>query len=174
MWILIILIVIVFIFILLYNKMVRLNLRCDNAWASIDNQLKRRADLIPNLVEITKGYAKHESETLLECINARNNTINQTAKTSDEITKNLRKLFALQESYPDLKANLVFKNLQIELVGTEDKIAFARQFYNDCVQYYNTAIEMFPTNLFAKMLDYKKRQFFTIKEVDKNPIKVEL
>lgn len=160
--------------IIIYNRLVGLNIRCKNAWSQIDNQLKRRNDLIPNLVEITKGYAKHESETLINCINARNSNISETAKTTKEISDNLNRLFALSESYPDLKANELFKNLQIELVGTEDKIAFARQFYNDCVQHFNTAIMVFPNNIFAGMIKYQEKEYFEVKESEKDVVKVEL
>ena len=145
----IVLLIIVFVFI--YNKLVSLNVRCKNAYASIDNQLKRRADLIPNLVEVTKGYAKHESETLERIVLARTNSISEQAKQSEEVTKSLKSLLAVSESYPELKANELFKNLQIELTGTEDKIAYARQFYNDSVQHFNTAIMTFPNNLIASM-----------------------
>ena len=110
----IVLLIIVFVFI--YNKLVSLNVRCKNAYASIDNQLKRRDDLIPNLVEVTKGYAKHESETLERIVLARTNSISEQAKQSEEVTKSLKSLLAVSESYPELKANELFKNLQIELL----------------------------------------------------------
>ena len=129
----IVLILIVVMIVILYNYLVRLNIRCNNAWSQIDNQLKRRFDLIPNLVEVTKGYAKHESKVLVDIVNARNQakSLSELAKNSEDVTNNIKNLLALAEGYPDLKANEVFKNLQIELTGTEDKIAFARQFYND-------------------------------------------
>ena len=171
-FIVIILVILVLLFIMIYNKMVKLNVRCNNAWSQIDNQLKRRVDLIPNLVEVTKGYAKHESETLINAINARNSSITSIAKNSDEISSGLNKLFALTENYPDLKANELFKNLQIELTGTEDKIAFARQFYNDCVQHFNTSIMIFPNNIFANMLNYKEKEYFKVEEIDKEVVQV--
>ena len=168
----IVLLIIVFVFI--YNKLVSLNVRCKNAYASIDNQLKRRADLIPNLVEVTKGYAKHESETLERIVLARTNSISEQAKQSEEVTKSLKSLLAVSESYPELKANELFKNLQIELTGTEDKIAYARQFYNDSVQHFNTAIMTFPNNLIASMFKYKEREYFEVSEEDKKVVKVQL
>lgn len=172
----IILIVIAILIIILYNYLVRLNIRCKNAWSQIDNQLKRRFDLIPNLVEVTKGYAKHESQTLVNVVNARNNakTMSDIAKNSEEVSNNIKNLLALGENYPDLKANEVFKNLQIELTGTEDKIAFARQFYNDSVQHYNTAITIFPNNIMAKIMGYKEREYFKVEENEKQLVKVEL
>lgn len=162
--------------IILYNYLVKLNIRCKNAWSQIDNQLKRRADLIPNLVEVTKGYAVYESQVLVDVVNARNQAVSMSdlAKNSEEVSNNLRDLLALSENYPDLKANEVFKNLQIELTGTEDKIAFARQFYNDSVQHYNTAIMMFPNNLLAKMMNYKEKEYFKVNENEKEVVKVEL
>ena len=151
-----------------------LNVRCKNAYASIDNQLKRRDDLIPNLVEVTKGYAKHESETLERIVLARTNSISEQAKQSEEVTKSLKSLLAVSESYPELKANELFKNLQIELTGTEDKIAYARQFYNDSVQHFNTAIMTFPNNLIASMFKFKEREYFEVSEEDKKVVKVQL
>ena len=170
---LIILVVLVILFIILYNRLVRLNIRVKNSWSSIDNQLKRRADLIPNLVEVTKGFAKHESETLINLVNARNNNINETAINSEKISQNLTKLLALTENYPELKSDKLFSNLMIELTGTEDKIAYARQFYNDCVQHFNTAIMTFPNNIIAKIFKYKEKEYFQINESDRNLVKVE-
>ena len=172
----VVLIILALLIIFLYNYLVKLNIRCKNAWSQIDNQLKRRSDLIPNLVEVTKGYAKHESKVLVDIVNARNEakTMSEIAKNSEEITNNVKKLFALSENYPDLKANEVFKNLQIELTGTEDKIVFSRQFYNDSVQQYNTAITIFPNNILAKIMKYKEREYFKVDENDKKIVKVEL
>ena len=173
-WI-IVLVVIILGIIFLYNYLVKLNIRCQNAWSQIDNQLKRRTDLIPNLVEVTKGYAKHESEVLTNIAQIRaEGTMSEMARQSEEVSNSLNNLFAVAESYPDLKANEVFKNLQIELTGTEDKIAFARQFYNDTVQHYNSAIMMFPSNIMAKILKYKEREYFKVSEEDKKEVKVEL
>ena len=174
--VIIIIVIIVLAIILLYNHLVGLNIRCKNAWAGIDNQLKRRYDLIPNLVEVTKGYATHERETLMEVIKARNDegTMNERAKESEEVSNSVKKLLAVAENYPDLKANELFKNLQIELTGTEDKIAFARQFYNDSVQKYNTAIMSFPNNILAKMMNYKEKEYFQVDEREKQTVKVDL
>lgn len=174
--VIIIIVIIVLAIILLYNHLVGLNIRCKNAWAGIDNQLKRRYDLIPNLVEVTKGYATHERETLMEVIKARNDegTMNERAKESEEVSNSVKKLLAVAENYPDLKANELFKNLQIELTGTEDKIAFARQFYNDSVQKYNTAIMSFPNNILAKMMNYKEKEYFRVDESEKQTVKVDL
>lgn len=174
--VIIVLIIICLLIILLYNYLVRLNIRCKNAWSQIDNQLKRRFDLIPNLVEVTKGYARHESKVLVDVVNARNDakSMSEMAKNSDEVTDNVKKLLAVAEGYPDLKANEVFKNLQIELTGTEDKIAFARQFYNDSVQQYNTAITIFPNNILAKIMNYKEREYFKVNDEEKKLVKVEL
>lgn len=171
---LIIVILIVVLLIFLYNRIVSLNVRCNNAWASIDNQLKRRADLIPNLVEVTKGYAEYESQTLEKLVLARNESITDKARQSEEISNSLNKLFALTENYPELKANELFQNLQIELVGTEDKIAYARQFYNDTVQHFNTTIMMFPNNIFANMLNFKEKEYFKVTEEDKKRVDVKL
>ena len=175
-WVIIIVIIIVILLIILYNHLIRLNVRCKNAWAQIDNQLKRRADLIPNLVEVTKGYAAHESKVLTDVVNARNQalTMSDKAKNSEEISSKLKQLLMLSENYPDLKANEVFKNLQIELTGTEDKIAFARQFYNDTVQQYNTAITVFPNNIMAKIMKYGEKEYFKVTDEEKEPVKVEL
>lgn len=169
-----ILVIIVIAIVILYNRIVSLNVRCNNAWASIDNQLKRRNDLIPNLVEITKGYAKYESETLEHVVLARSNTIAEKAKQNEEITASVNKLLALSESYPELKANELFLNLQIELVGTEDKIAYARQFYNDTVQHFNTTIMMFPNNIFASILKFTEKEYFKVSEDEKRIVDVKL
>lgn len=173
---LIIILAIVILIVVLYNYLVKLNIRCKNAWSQIDNHLKRRADLIPNLVEVTKGYAAYESQVLVDVVNARNqaNSMSDLAKNTEEVSNNLKSLLALGENYPDLKANEVFKNLQIELTGTEDKIAFARQFYNDSVQHYNTAIMVFPNNIMAKMMKYKEKEYFQVSDSEKELVKVEL
>lgn len=173
---LIIILAIVILIVVLYNYLVKLNIRCKNAWSQIDNQLKRRADLIPNLVEVTKGYAAYESQVLVDVVNARNqaNSMSDLAKNTEEVSNNLKSLLALGENYPDLKANEVFKNLHIELTGTEDKIAFARQFYNDSVQHYNTAIMVFPNNIMAKMMKYKEKEYFQVSDSEKELVKVEL
>ena len=162
----------------IYNSLVSLRLRVKNAWAQIDTQLKRRFDLIPNLVETVKGYAAHEQATLEKVIAARNSyasatTVEDKAAANNELTQTLKSIFALSESYPDLKANQNFMALQTELTGTEDKIAYSRQFYNDTVQMYNTAIMKFPANIIAGMFGYKEEPFFQIDEAQKEPVKVQ-
>ena len=173
-YLIIVIILLIIVFILLYNKIIRQNMRCKYAFASIDNQLKRRNDLIPNLVEITKGYMKYETETLEKIVKIRSENINELAHISDNITNNVKTLFAKAENYPDLKANEIFKKLQVELTGTEDKIAFARQFYNDCVQSYNTTIESFPTNIIAQLFKFTKNQYFQVKEEERKEINIKL
>lgn len=172
--VLIVLAIIIILFIILYNRLVSLRVRCKNAYANIDNQLKRRADLIPNLVEITKGYAKYESETLQKIVEKRTNNVSEKARQSEEISNSVNKLFALSESYPDLKANELFLNLQIELTGTEDKIAYARQFYNDCVQAFNTSIEKFPNVVIASAFNFKSFEYFKASEEEKRNVEVKL
>ncbi len=138
----------------LNNNIVRASNRCDNAWDQVNAQLKRRADLIPNLVETVKGYAAHESGTLEAVVAARNAAVGATtpeaaAAADSQLTGALRQVFALAESYPDLKANQNFQQLQTQLQDAEDKITYARQSYNDCVYMYNNAIQTFPGSLFA-------------------------
>lgn len=180
MWIvlLVVLAVIIFAVIGMYNNLVTLRMRVKNAWAQIDTQLKRRFDLIPNLVETVKGYAAHEEGTLEKVIAARNayasaTTVDEKAKANNQLTDTLKSIFALSESYPDLKANQNFMALQTELTGTEDKIAYSRQFYNDTVQMYNTAIMKFPANLIAGMFGFKEESFFKIDESEKEAVKVQ-
>lgn len=173
-YLIIVIVLLIIVVVLIYNKIVRQNMRCKNAFASIDNQLKRRSDLIPNLVEVTKGYMKYEAETLEKITKIRANNIKELASRSEEVTENVKMLFAKAESYPDLKANEVFKKLQIELTGTEDKIAFARQFYNDCVQSYNTTIETFPINLIAKIFNFGKNQYFKVSDDERKEVNIKL
>jgi LemA protein len=154
-----------------YNGLVRLRNQLENAWAQIDVQLKRRHDLIPNLVETVKGYATHERETLEKVIQARNmavsaKTVGDRAEAENVLTGALKSLFAVAEAYPDLKANSEFMRLQEELTSTENKVAFARQFYNDTVMTYNTHIEVFPTNFIATMFNFGRREFFEVKAED--------
>ncbi|MCC5953553.1 MAG: LemA family protein [Acidimicrobiia bacterium] len=149
----------------MYNGLVSLRNRIENAWSQIDVQLKRRYDLIPNLVETVKGYASHESGTLEAVIAARNAGVTasspqQQAEAENMITGALSKLFALQEAYPTLKADQNFRQLQEELTSTEDKIAYARQFYNDQVRAYNTKIQQFPSVIIANMFNFGQREFF--------------
>jgi LemA protein len=154
-----------------YNGLIRLRNQLENAWAQIDVQLKRRHDLIPNLVETVKGYAAHESGTLEKVIQARNMAVSATtvadkAQAENVLSGTLKSLFAVAEAYPDLKANSEFMRLQEELTSTENKVAFARQFYNDSVMTYNTHIEVFPTNLLATMFNFGRRDFFEVKAED--------
>jgi LemA protein len=151
----------------LYNGLVTKRVRCDEAWSQIDVQLKRRYDLIPNLVETVKGYAAHEKETLENVIAARNQAISagsvqEQAGAENMLTGALNKLFALSEAYPNLKANENFARLQEELTSTENKIAFARQHYNDSVAVYDIAIQKFPNNLLAGPMGFSKRDMFEI------------
>lgn len=152
-----------------YNGLVRLKNQVKNAWSQIDVQLKRRYDLIPNLVETCKGYMKHERETLEAVIAARNQAANagspkEIAKAEGELSGLLTRLFALSENYPDLKANQNFLGLQEELSSTENKIGFARQFYNDQVMQYNTKLESFPSNLIGTTFNFEPAQFFEIED----------
>ncbi len=151
----------------IYNRLVKLKVRCQDGWASIDVQLKRRYDLIPNLVETVKGYAKHERETFEAVISARQagiaaGNVQEQAQAENLISGALRQLFALSEAYPDLKANQNFTQLQEELSSTENKIAFARQHYNDTARQYNTRLESFPDNIVAGMFAFARRDFFEI------------
>jgi LemA protein len=149
-----------------YNSLVRRRNEVDNAWSQIDVQLKRRLDLIPNLVETVKGYAAHEKTALEAVIAARNTGMaassdpHAQASADNAMTGALRQLFALSEGYPDLKANQGFGSLQEELANTESRIAYARQFYGDAVSTYNTAIQKFPNVVFAGMLGFSEREFF--------------
>lgn len=151
-----------------YNSLVKTNVRVEEAWSDITVQLKRRMDLIPNLVSSVKGYAKHEAETLQKVVEERSDAIGgsvkETAKTENMLTDALKSLFAVAESYPDLKANQNFLQLQEELVDTEDKIQASRRFYNGSVRDLNTKIQVFPTNIFAGMLGFKKREFFEVED----------
>lgn len=160
-----------------YNALVGLRNIVKDQWAQIDVLLKRRADLIPNIVETVKGYASHERETLDAVISARNKAVSATSAQDEinangELTQALGRLFALTEAYPDLKANTNFMDLQNNLKETEDKISFARQFYNDSVLNYKNKIEMFPTNIVAGMFNFKAEPFFEISEADKEVPKV--
>ena len=153
-----------------YNGLVRLRNAVKNAWSQIDVQLKRRYDLIPNLVETVKGYVKHERETLEAVIKARQQAINVTdsvldrAKAENMLSQTLRSLFAVAESYPDLKANQNFLGLQEELSSTENKIGFSRQHYNDSVMTYNTRTEVFPASIIAGMFNFKAEEFFELSD----------
>jgi LemA protein len=161
-----------------YNGLVGLKNKIENAWAQIDVQLKRRYDLIPNLVETVKGYAAHERETLEAVIQARNMAMAaqgpaQQAQAENVISGALKSLFALSEAYPDLKANQNFLNLQEELTGTEGRIAYARQFYNDTVYRYNTKIQSFPAVVIAKRFGFTEREYFEADDESRGPVAVD-
>ena len=162
-------IVVGFWFVLTYNGLVRLRNQVKNAWSQIDVQLKRRYDLIPNLIETVKGYAAHEKETLERVVQARQrgldaSNVKDQQEAENMITGALRKLFALSEAYPDLKANQNFLALQEELASTENKIGFARQYYNDSTKEFNIRQEVFPANLVAPMLGFEPSDFFEMEE----------
>ncbi len=169
--------VIVLYIVFLFNSLITLKNRVENAWSQIDVQLKRRFDLIPNLINTVKGYMKHEKGVLTEVTNARtaliSGSMKDKAKASNQITEALKSIFAVAENYPQLKANENFKLLQEELAGTEGKISYARQFYNDNVMEFNTKLQKIPTNVIGKMLGFKEREFFKTEEGEKKPIKVE-
>lgn len=162
-------VVLFFIWMSINNGIVQKNNKCDAAWQTIDAQLQRRNDLIPNLVETVKGYAKHEQETLSAVISARNTAVKATTpeakmEADNVLTGALRQLFAVAEAYPDLKANTNFTQLQASLEDTENKISYARQSYNDCVLSYNNAIQTFPAVIFAGIFQFKERQGFEAAE----------
>lgn len=179
-WILLgIVVVLVLWFIAIYNKLVGLKNRTDEALSDIDVQTKRRYDLIPNLVETVKGYAKHEKSVFENVTKARAEAMSskgmaEQAKAENQITEALKSVFALAENYPELKANENFAKLQDELSGTEDKIQASRRFYNANVRDFNIAIEVFPASLVANMMSYKRRELFETKnEAEKEPVKVD-
>ncbi len=182
MWPLIIVIAIVVLLVLYvigtYNSLVGLRNKVRDEWSQIDVQLKRRFDLIPNLVETVKGYAKHEKGTFEDVVKARNTFASATTKedemkASNELTQAVSKLFALAESYPELKSNTNFLDLQGQLKDTEDKISYARQFYNDIVLKYNDKIMMFPSNFVAKMFGFKSETYFEALKEERENVKVE-
>ena len=163
-----------------YNGLVKRRNQVDNAWSQIDVQLQRRHDLIPNLVETVKGYAAHERQTLEAVVQARNQAVQaqgqgpaQQAQAENVLTGALRQLFALAEAYPDLKANQNFLNLQEEITSSEDRIAYARQFYNDSVVTYNTKIQRFPTVFLANMFHFERRELFDAAPEDTEPVQVQ-
>ena len=164
-------------FVSTYNGLIKLRNMVKDQWSQIDVLLKRRADLIPNLVETVKGYTKHEKETLEAVINARNKAVSaqgveEEMKANGELSGALSKLFALAESYPDLKANTNFMDLQNNLKDTEDKISYARQFYNDAVLKYKNKLEVFPSNIVASMFGFKPEPFFEATETERENVKV--
>jgi LemA protein len=163
----------------IYNRLVTLRTRVDNGWSQIDVQLRRRADLIPNLVETVKGYAAHERELFERVTEARARSMGATgvadqADAENQVSAGLRQLLAVVENYPELKANQNFLALQEELIGTESKIAYARQFYNDQVMRLNTLIQSFPSSIIARAFGFQERPFFEIEEGTRGPVQVEL
>ena len=179
-WIILVIVVVLIVLwvIATYNSLVQLRNSVKDQWSQIDVHLKRRADLIPNLVETVKGYAKHEKDTLEAVINARNKAVSATNATEEmqannELTGALTKLFALAESYPELKANTNFMDLQANLKDTEDKISFARQFYNDTVLKYKNKLEVFPSNLVAGIFGFKPEPFFEASATERETPKVQ-
>lgn len=176
-------IVVMLLSVALYNRLVMAKFRTKEAWSTMETQLKRRYDLIPNLVETVKAYAKYENKTLEQVVSARNMAMSirdvsvQKEQYENMLTSSLKSLFALSENYPDLKANQNFLELQRELTDTEDKIQASRQFFNTMVLSYNTQIEMFPGNLFANLFHFQPEHFFELEEAERtvvqNPIKVQ-
>jgi LemA protein len=162
-----------------FNRLVALRNRCDNGWSQIDVQLRRRYDLIPNLVETVKGYAAHEKDLFENVAEMRSRamgaqSVDDQAKAENMITAGLRQLMAVAENYPDLKANQNFLALQEELTATESKIAYARQFYNDQVMRLNTKIQSFPSSVIAGMFHFTPRAFFNIDDPARGPVQVDL
>jgi LemA protein len=162
-----------------YNRLVTYRNRTDEGWSQIDVQLRRRYDLIPNLVETVKGYAAHERELFEEVARARSAAIGATgaaeqASAENAITSGLRKLLAVAENYPDLKASANFLALQEELTGTESKIAYARQYYNEQVRLLNTRIQSFPSSVIAGVFHFERREFFDIEDAARGPVQVNL
>lgn len=175
-YVLVIITVLVVMVITIYNNLVMARQRVREAWSTIETHLKRRYDLIPNLVETVKGYTKHESKTLEAVIAARNTAMNATgteqrAKDENMLSGALKSIFALSEAYPDLKANQNFLDLQQELADTENKIQATRQFYNTMVMALNTKIQMFPGNLIAEMFHFTPEKFFELDEEEKQAVK---
>lgn len=179
LWIILVVVVLIVLYLIAtYNTLVKLRNKVKDGWSQIEVVLKRRADLIPNIVETVKGYAKHEEGTLTSVIEARNKAVSATTpeeamKAEGEVTQALSRLFALTEAYPELKANQNFLDLQKSLEETEDKITYSRQFYNDTVLNYNNMVEMFPSNIVAKLFGFEKSVFFEASEQDREVPKVQ-
>jgi len=176
-WIIILVIIVLLIIsmIAMYNSLIRLRNQVKNAWSQIDVQLKRRHDLIPNLVETAKGYMKHERETLEEITKARSqavqaSSVSEQGEAEGRLNDALSQFYLVVENYPDLKANQNFLALQEELTSTENKVSFARQYYNDEVLKYNTKIQSFPTNILAGMFNFEESDFFEIEMPDEREV----
>jgi len=177
-WLIIVAVGVILIFLYYFNRLVTLGNRIDNSLSQIDVQLKRRADLIPNLIETVKGYAKHEKSIMTEVTKARQAMISAKdfagkVKANDVLQNSLGKLFAIAENYPDLKANANFLELQRELSTTEDRVAYSRQFYNDNILSYNNLCTTFPGNLFAGIYGKKQKEYLQITKAEREPVKVE-
>jgi LemA protein len=173
-----VILVLVFAVVLMYNSFIRLRNQVKNAFAQIDVQLKRRNDLIPNLIETVKGYMKHEKSVLENVTKARSailaaNTVEDKAKASNMMSQTLKSLFAVSENYPTLKANENFMQLQEELTGTENKISYSRQYYNDIVTVFNTKRETFPGNIFASLFNFAQEKLFETPEEERKNVKVQ-
>ena len=179
LWIVLAVVLLVLIFLVLgYNGLVAKRNRSQNAWAQVDVQLKRRHDLIPNLVETVKGYASHERQTLEAVIAARRQAVaaqgpHDQAAAENMLSGALKNLFALSEAYPDLKANQNFLALQEELTATEGRVSYARQFYNDATLSYNNKLQQFPTVIFANMMHFQKREYFQADALSRDVPKVQ-
>lgn len=177
MWAYIIIAVILIYIIIIYNSMVRYRNYVKESWSQIDTLLKRRYDLIPNLIETVKGYMKYEEKVLTEIVEARSGLISgnksEAMDANNMITQSLKSLFAVSEAYPDLKANKNFLMLQEELTGTENKIAYARKHYNEVVREYNIKIQTFPGNIFAGIFGFKAEVYFEVKDEEKEVPKVQ-
>jgi LemA protein len=180
LWIAVALVALVLVYaIYLFNRLVSLRNRVDNGWSQIDVQLRRRYDLIPNLVETVKGYATHERELFEHVAEARSqaigaSTVGDQAQAENQLTAGLRRLMAVAENYPELKASQNFLALQEELTGTESRIAYARQFYNDQVMLLNTRTQAVPSNVVAKIFGFTPREFFDIEDPIRGPVQVDL
>ncbi|HLD10450.1 MAG TPA: LemA family protein [Candidatus Nanoarchaeia archaeon] len=178
LWVILIIVgILVLVVIWLFNSLIRLKNQVENAWAQIDVQLKRRADLIPNLIETVKGYMKHEKEVLENVTKARTSLMNAKgvegkAKADNMLEGTLKTLFAVSENYPQLRANENFIQLQEELTGTENKISYARQHYNDMVMELNTKIQVFPSSIIAGIMNFKEKEMFEATDEEKKNIKV--
>ncbi len=176
-WVWLIIAAVVLFLVWLYNSFIRLKNQVENAWAQIDVQLKRRNDLIPNLIETVKGYAKHEKQVFNDVTKARTEVMKapnpkKKAEASNMLEGTLKSLFAVSENYPDLKANENFLQLQEELSGTENKIAYSRQHYNDMVMRFNTKLESFPANIIGNLFNFQQKELFETEESEKENVKV--
>lgn len=174
-WIIVAVVVVILFLVFIYNSLVRTKVRVDEAWSDINVQTKRRYDLIPNLVEAVKGYAKHESGVFEKVTEARANAMNATgmadkAKAENMLSSTLKSLFAVAEAYPDLKASQNFLELQTEVTDTEDKIQAARRFYNGAVREYNTKIKVFPNSVFAGLFHFGAKEFFGVDDTEQAQI----